>query len=331
MQNGANKKGFKKGFFLIIGAVVLGLSVLALKQFGWSVADVYSGTAQTIITSDSTKPATNTTVTSAPIVLETNSTTVVSVSPPALPTNPVRKGVAMLGPSGVYLYIVDTDGQTSTLVSKKLKKELVYEGVVSTEDIKKTIGEYITAMYDAGCSKNNIQFIVSSTALNDPKVKTIVEALKGYVVVTQTTKELEGRYAISVAIPPQYRGDSFLLDVTPTICRLSWYEGGVVKTLALPGTKYYQSGKPDSEIITESANLAKQIPPANRKHGYVIWAAIEKSGTNRYAALQNSYSIADKNFVSGLNIINSVKEESKAEMFFDYESAYPMGFLMEIK
>jgi hypothetical protein len=336
MQNlGAAKKPvkLKPGALIFIGLIFIGLLYFGFRQFGvWNMITGNStDTAQTQ-TQGGTNPSA---VSEQPISLpSTNSAAVkpVSVTPPADPINPKRRGVAMLGKSGTFEYVVDTDGNTSKLISRDLKKEMIKEGLVTPEDIKNTLAIYIQDMYKQGVKGDgNIQFIVASSALaddKDGKIKNLAKALEKYAVVNYTTTEQEGRYAAMVAIPPQYRSSSFLIDVTPAFTRLTWFEGGATKTVKLAGSAYYKETTTDEQVKADTARLVAQIPQQNRRYGYIIWAAVEdKTSSDRYVALQDSYDIQDQNFESGMNIIQTVKQTTGAEMFFDRKSAFPMGFL----
>ena len=311
---------------IIIGVIVLILGGLAWFKYAPQSVPFVETTTQTTSTTTGTQ-----TISLAQISSSNDAKTVTVQAPAPLTGKIARRGTMLLGPSGMYNYIYDTDGTNVALISKTLRKELMQEGMVSPDDIKNTIRGYMDDMYKQKVpGGGNIQFLVSSTALATPKISEIVGKLKGFVQFTQTTPDLEGQAAIKITIPPQYRANSFLLDVTPTASRLTWYEGSRTKTILLPGAGFYKANRAEADVVAEASRLAVQVPPANRQNGYIIWAAIDKSGSSRYVALQTSYTTDDINFNSGLAIIKAVQQVTGAQMFFDQESAYPMGVFMGV-
>ena len=313
------------------------LVVVAIVLLGFGGYKLYSS----FYPSDSTFTSTETEVTSTqrsssqdvptPTYTSTSAPKTVSVSAPDAPRNGKKRGVAMLGGSGVFLYIVETDGENVTLISRDLKKELVKEGLIATDDIRGIVNGYITEMQNAGVTGNeNFQFVVASSAMGDDKVKKIVEELKKRYTVTITTPNQEGYFAARVAIPQRYRDSSFLVDVTPTLTRLTWFEGSTTKTVVLLGSKALVDGKSEADVVADTVAKVRQIPQANRKNGYIIWAAMEKqSASERYTPLADDYQTTDKNYLGGLTLLQTVRRETGADMFFDSKSAFPMGFLLK--
>lgn len=330
MENTTTKKGgFQSGFYLIIGAVILGLAFLAARQFGiWDKVTA-------LVTSDTNtasvnKTESNDSVTTASPVMATGGTdSKVNITPPAEPQNPTRRGVAMLGPSGLFLYVTDTDGNTVKLVQKKLQKELVQENFVDPEAIVNGLKGYIDDMRNAGVKGNgNIQFITASSTANNPQVQKILTQLKRMgVIVTMTTSDNEGKWAFQSAVAQQYRDKSFLVDVTPSITRITWAVNGSYTTVvANVGSK---SDNSEGAATAEINKVISRIPQSSKQNCFVIWAASEnilRQGAPAYSS-EPSYSGNDVSIVAGLNIVKAAKDSSNAQVIYVWEAAYPMGFL----
>lgn len=262
----------------------------------------------------------------------------------SLPATPVVnkpssfKGVCLLGPSGFFLYVIEYDGTNHRLVKRAFQKELIKEGFIpSPDDIKKSLQEYIEQMYNNGVTDpKNIQFITSAGAMSFPLIKNAVDVLKskGYVVTTTSIEE-EGRYALEATLSRDQRDNSFIVDLTPTVTRLSWYEGDKPKTISLPGSKYNQDNMSDEQAKAKVEDLLKALPQKNRQNGVIIWAAADKlrpaDDKIRYALLEDSYKSDDKLTLSGLNILYTVQNQVGTSLFFDWHSSYPIGYIRSLK
>lgn len=248
------------------------------------------------------------------------------------------KGICFLGPSGFFLYVIEDDGKNHRLVKRAFQKELIKEGFIpSPEEMKKSLQDYIELMYNNGVTKpKNIQFIVSAGAMSFPLVQNAVAAIKakGYIV-SPTSIEEEGRYALEATISKNKRDSSFIVDLTPTATRLSWYEGDKSRTVVLPGSKYNQDNMSDEQAKAEVVNKLKDLPQKNRENGIIIWAAADKlrpaDESVRYAFLEDSYKTDDKLTLSGLNILYTVQSQAGTSLVFDWHSSYPIGYLRSLK
>jgi hypothetical protein len=247
----------------------------------------------------------------------------VNIEAPPLPVNPTRKGVAMLGPSGLYLYIVDTDGRNVHLVKKGLQNELVQENVVDPNDIKTGLKKYIRDMYANGVNNPaNVQFITASSTANLPQVTKIISALKEMgVVITMTTPSQEGQWAFNTAVAQQYRDKSILVDITPSITRITWQVGGTTKTVVA------NVGSKNQSDVSEIRTIISQIP--QKQYCFFIWAAAEQDLRNNAPAYSGipTYNGSDTSLLRGLSIVDTAVTASHAQGIFAWEAGYPMGFL----
>lgn len=268
---------------------------------------------------------------------------------PALAKDAVTVGIVQLAPSGLYKYIFDSDGTNHHLIEKELQTELINEGFPPTvEELNSKLTKYIGQMMNrkgkSVTDNRYVQFVTTSGAMKNEKIAKSVEQLeKNKYTVTRTTVEEEGRYALDATLTKAQRDDSFVIDLTPSFTRLSWYDNGKPKTILLPGSKYYQKitvdgvDKPpltDEEVRAETLSKLRELPQKNRQNGVIIWAAADgsdgskglKKDNSRYAFLEDTYSTDDKLLTSGLNILYTVQGELKASMYFDWETSYVIGF-----
>ena len=116
-------------------------------------------------------------------------------------------------------------------------------------------------MFDKGVAKNNMHFVISSGAQKEPKTKIISDELKkmGYVV-NNVTPDQEAKFGLRATVPPSFADNSFMVDIGSGNTKVSWEENGVLKTLELPGAKYYEKGTPDEEVYNEVKEAISKIP-----------------------------------------------------------------------
>ena len=102
---------------------------------------------------------------------------------PEKPVNGEYKGVVEVGASGFNSFVVNIDKEKRwEVISKDFGKSFVYEGMASTEDIRKGLKDYIGAMFDKGVKSKNIHFVISSGAQKEPKTAAITSELKKWVM-----------------------------------------------------------------------------------------------------------------------------------------------------
>ncbi|OLY92459.1 hypothetical protein SAMN05444008_102431 [Cnuella takakiae] len=258
---------------------------------------------------------------------------------PEKPQNGTLRGVVEVGATGFNSFVINMDTQKRwEIVSKDFGESLAYEGLATTEDIRSGLKKYLAAMFDKGVSKNNMHFVISSGAQKEPKTATISNELKkmGYVV-NLVTAEQEARYALQATIPPQFRDNSFLVDIGSGNTKISWEEGGGLKAIELPGAKYYEKGMADDAVYNQVKEQAARIPENKRNVGFILGgvpftlAKQHRKGEERYTVLRlpAKYEAADKKMASGLNIYKALAAATNTDTFvFDWDANFTIGFLL---
>ena len=260
---------------------------------------------------------------------------------PEKPENGTLRGVVELGATGFNSFVINMDNQKRwEIVSKDFGESLAYEGLATTEDIRAGLKKYIAGLFDKGVAKNNIHFVISSGAQKEPKTTTISNELKkmGYVV-NNVTADQEAKFGFRATVPPSFADNSFMVDIGSGNTKVSWEENGSLKTMELPGAKYYEKGTADDEIYNNIKTLALKIPEAKRNVGFIIGgvpftlAKQHRNGEERYTVLKapQSYNAADKKMASGLNIYKAIADATQTDTFvFDWDANFTIGFLLSL-
>jgi hypothetical protein len=261
---------------------------------------------------------------------------------PEVPVNPTMKGVIEVGATGFNSFVVNIDKEKRwQIVSKDFGKSFVYEGMATTEDIRKGLRDYIANMGDKGVMSKNIHFVISSGAMKEPKTSIISSELKkmGFVVNT-VTAEQEGKLALKSVLPKAYYDNSFVVDIGSGNTKISYPTFGTT-TIAYegPGAKYYEKGMADADAYAEIKTQAMKIPNSKREVCFIIGgvpfelAKAIKVGEQRYTVLNDpsAYTFAadKKKVLCGLNIYKALKEATKCDTFvFDWDANFSIGFLL---
>lgn len=260
---------------------------------------------------------------------------------PEKPENGTLRGVVELGATGFNSFVINMDREKRwEIVSKDFGESLAYEGLATTEDIRTGLKKYISGMFDKGVAKNNIHFVISSGAQKEPKTTIISNELKkmGYVV-NSVSPEQEARLGLRSTIPPQFVENSFMVDIGSGNTKVSWDDNGSLKTLELPGAKYYEKGTSDDQVYEEVKRQAAKIPEGKRNVGFIIGgvpftlAKQHRKGEERYTVLKTppSYKAADKKMASGLNIYRGFVDATNTDTFvFDWDANFTIGFLLSL-
>lgn len=196
-------------------------------------------------------------------------------------------------------------------------------------------------MFDKGVAKNNMHFVISSGAQKEPKTAEISNELKkmGYVV-NLVTAEQEGKYGFNATVPPSFADNSYLIDIGSGNTKISWNENGSLKSIELPGAKYYEKGTSDDQVYNEVKSQAAKIPEGKRNVGFILGgvpftlAKQHRKGEERYTVLKapQSYNAADKKMAAGLNIYRAITDATKTDTFvFDWDANFTIGFLLGLK
>jgi hypothetical protein len=261
---------------------------------------------------------------------------------PEKPENGTLRGVVELGATGFNSFVINMDNQNRwEIVSKDFGESLAYEGLATTEDIRAGLKKYIAGMFDKGVAKNNIHFVISSGAQKEPKTTIISNELKkmGYVV-NNVTPDQEARLGLKATIPPPFADNSFMVDIGSGNTKISWEENGTLKSMELPGAKYYEKGTSDDAVYNEVKNGVSKIPESKRNVGFIIGgvpftlANQHRKGEERYTVLRapGSYKAVDKKMASGLNIYKAIVDATNTDTFvFDWDANFTIGFLLSLR
>jgi len=260
---------------------------------------------------------------------------------PEKPENGTLRGVVELGATGFNSFIINMDNQKRwEIVSKDFGESLAYEGLATTEDIRAGLKKYIAGMFDKGVAKNNIHFVISSGAQKEPKTILIGNELKkmGYVV-NNVTPDQEAKFGFRATVPSSFADNSFMVDIGSGNTKISWNENGSLKTLELPGAKYFEKGTTDTEAYNTVKTLAEKIPADKRNVGFILGgvpftlAKQHRNDEERYTVLKapQSYEAADKKMASGLNIYKAIADATQTDTFvFDWDANFTIGFLLSL-
>ncbi|WP_247237989.1 hypothetical protein [Telluribacter sp. SYSU D00476] len=325
------------GIFLIL-AIIATLAYFAFKNSGSTVASDSSDTSYTAPeppTSQTRSPEPATGNTASDETRDFNYT-------PEKPQNGTLNGVVELGATGFNSFVINMDREKRwEIVSKDFGESLAYEGLATTDDIRAGLKKYISGMLDKGVAKNNIHFVISSGAQKEPKTKIISNELKkmGYVV-NNVTAEQEANLALRATVPPSFADNSFMVDIGSGNTKVSWEDNGSLRSLELPGAKYFQNNQTDQDVYNQVKQGVSKVPEGKRNVGFIIGgvpftlAKQHRKGDERYTVLKNpqSYKPEDKKMEAGLNIYKAIADATQTDTFvFDWDANFTIGFLLELK
>jgi hypothetical protein len=258
------------------------------------------------------------------------------------PVNGTIKGVVEVGASGFNSFVVNIDKEKNwEIVSKEFGSSLAYEGFADQSSITTGLRNYLSQMFNKGVAGRNAHFVISSGALKNPKTVQIAEGIQklGYVV-NKVTPEQEGKYALKALLSKNYQENSYVVDIGSGNTKISWYEGSSLKSVELPGAKYYQDGKTDDEVYNQIKEAANKVPLAKRSNCFIIGgvpfklAEKVRNSDERFTLLQSPdyYSAGDDvKIKSGLNIYRAIVDATSTQNFiFDWDANFTIGFLLSI-
>jgi len=260
---------------------------------------------------------------------------------PEKPVNGTLKGVVEVGATGFNSFVINMDKEKRwEIVSKDFGESLAYEGLATTDDIRIGLKKYLASMFEKGVSKNNMHFVISSGAQKEPKTTTISNELKkmGYVVNLVTADE-EGKFAFKATVPPPFQDNSFLVDIGSGNTKISWQEGGALKSMEVPGAKYYERGISDEEVYNQVKEKLGKVPEGKRNVCFILGgvpftlAKQNRNGEERYTVLNapGQYKATDKKMASGLNIYKAIVDATNCDTFvFDWDANFTIGFLLSL-
>jgi hypothetical protein len=261
---------------------------------------------------------------------------------PAEPTNGKLKGVVELGASGFNSFIINLDANKHWKLEKAdFGASFVYERLANEEDIKSGLKKYIGDMLNYGVKGSDIQFVVSSGAMKNPKVSQIIASLKkiGYTA-NPVTAEQEGKLGARTALPLDFQGNSFVVDIGSGNTKISWEENGQMMSFESYGSKYFEKNISDEQVAKEIASIAAKIPANKRTKCFIIGGSVydlAKQGGNlssRYTVLNtpSSYKVDGAKAKCGLNIYRAIADATQCDTFvFDKDSNFTIGYLLSLK
>lgn len=266
----------------------------------------------------------------------------VTLNKPETPISGTLYGVIEVGASGFNAFAVNIDKEDNWEVAKKIfGKSLAKEGMASTDDIRNGLKEKAGELAETGVAGRNIHFVVSSGALKDAKVQSIMQELERSYVVQRVTADDESKYGVRAAIPKNYRDNSFMVDIGSGNTKISWFEDGRIRTTEeLPGAKYYQDGQSDASVYDKIKTAAGKVPSSKRAYCFIIGGipyelskeGIPTSLSPRFTALKNpdEYSAGDNaKKRAGLNIYKAVSDGTGTSKFiFDADANFTIGYLL---
>jgi hypothetical protein len=261
---------------------------------------------------------------------------------PEKPENAKLRGVVEVGAAGFNSFVINMDAQKRwEIVSKDFGESLAYEGLATTEDIRAGLKKYLASMFDKGVAKTDMHFVISSGAQKEPKTEIISNELKkmGYVVNLVTPEE-EAKLAFRATVPPDFADNSFMVDIGSGNTKVSWQENGTLRTMELPGAKYYEKGTSDEDVYNEVKREMSKLPEGKRNMGFIIGgvpftlAKQHRTGEERYTVLKTpeDYKADDKKMGAGLNIYKGIVDATRTDTFvFDWDANFTIGFLLGLK
>lgn len=270
----------------------------------------------------------------------TSSSRTFDFTPPA-PVNGKLRGVVELGATGFNSFIILSDAQKNWNLQKaEFGNSLVYENMASDEDVTTGLKKYIGDMLAYGVGPKDIHFVISSGAKKAEGTQKIINGLKklGYVVNT-VTPEQEGKLALKSALPKQYEGSAFVVDVGSGNTKISWLQGGQVSAVEAPGSKYFQNNQTDEQVYRDVLNKVKDVPANKREVCFIIGgvpfelAKQHRNGKERYTVLKapNEYQADGAKQKAGLNIYNAIVNATGCQEFvFDWDANFTIGFLLNL-
>lgn len=331
MENNQSKK------FIGIGIIALVLATGGYQYYKYKNPEQIKALTEqaTVTPSTTTVDGSTTTITASPA-----SSLQLKKPDPAI--NGSVYGVVEVGATGFNAFAVNIDQNDNwEVVKKSFGKSLANEGMASLDDIRTGLKDRIGDVAEAGAAGRNIHFIVSSGALHDAKIQTIMQELKKNYTVQPVSAEDEAKFAARAAIPKAYKGSAYVVDIGSGNTKISWYEGDRIRTVQeLPGAKYYQKAQTDGEVYAIVKQAAQQVPQDKRQLCFIIGGlpyelskeGVETNLSPRFTQLKSpdSYSAGDNaKKKAGLNIYRAIADGAgTANFVFDADANFTIGYLL---
>lgn len=259
-----------------------------------------------------------------------------------VPVNGETHGIVELGATGFNSFVVTIDANKNWKLEKaEFGSSLVHEHMANEEDIKGGLKNYIQKMLDSGVKGSNIHFIVSSGAQGEEATKKIMKALTAMKYQVNTvTPEQEAGYALKAALPKDYEGKAFVVDMGSANTKISFVKDGKVTGMDTFGSKYFQKGTTETDAFNAVKQVASGIPSDRTEVCFIIGgvpfelAKQTRNEKERYTILKNSaaYQAEGDKQKAGLNIYKAIADATGCKKFvFDWDANFAIGFLQDLK
>lgn len=261
---------------------------------------------------------------------------------PAAPVNGKLRGVVELGASGFDMFIIRVDEKRNWKTEKvEYGNSMVMENMATETDIRAGLKKYIAQMIDFGVAGPDIHFVVSSGAALSPSAQRIVASLKALkYVATVVTPEREGALGLRAALPPDFIGKAFMMDMGSANSRLAWYEDGKPRVVETYGSKYYEQKINPAVVAADAKAKAAQVPIPLRGTCFIMGGApfdlakTTRQGQEPYTVLRPADAYAQLTGAktkAGLNIYQAVAAATGCQQFvFGYAPNFTIGYLLSL-
>lgn len=260
------------------------------------------------------------------------------------PENGSLYGIVEMGGTGFNSFIVNIDAAGNWKLEKaNYGESKVYEGGATLEAFRSGLDNYLESMLERGVARDKIHFMQSSTARENEKVKQINVVLEelGYAINSVDAEE-EGVFAYHAIMPAPFMDNSFVVDMGSGNTKISWMDGGEVKSISLEGSKYYLNGLSNEEVYASVTEKIEEIPLDKTRNCFLIGgvpynlAKLNEDYSDRYTLLKNPAEykgVDDPKVLAGLNIYKALYDnlENCEHYVFDWDGNFSIGFLLSLK
>jgi len=259
-----------------------------------------------------------------------------------VPVDGTKHGIVELGATGFNSFIVAIDANKNWKLEKaEFGSSLVTEHMATEEEIKGGLKNYIQKMLDSGVKGNNIHFVVSSGAKEEDAIKKIIKALTSMKYQVNTvTAEQEAGYALKAALPKEYEGKAFVIDMGSANTKVSYVKDGKVTGMDTYGSKYFQKGTSETDAYNGVKQVAGSIPSDRTEICFIIGgvpfelAKQTRKDKERYTILNvaANYQPSGDKQKAGVNIYKAIADATGCKKFvFDWDANFAIGFLIDLK
>ncbi len=259
---------------------------------------------------------------------------------PAKPVGGKLLGIIELGYTGFNSFTVRMDNQDRWVLEKAVYGEsYISDGAITFEHVMNKIDQFKAEMITYGVSRNNINFVASSSAIKNDRVIEIADRLRQLNIgIITVNADQEGNYALQATVPPDLYAHAFMVDVGSGNTKVTWIKDGKAQTIETYGSKYYEEGISDEEAFKSIREALIRVPAQNKQICFMVGkvpytlATATNNRNGRYTILESptSYKLREEQELAGLNIYKALYEESTISHVFDWDSNFSIGVLMTV-